>query len=60
MGGHHPDGHFTKLRNIRMVKASRGQRSMEASSEGMNLICKYHLATENYYCAKFKIFGTNY
>ena len=34
MGGHHPDGHFTDLRNIIMVETSRGQRSMEASSEG--------------------------
>jgi len=34
MGGHHPDGHLTDLRNIRMMEMSRGQRSKEASSEG--------------------------
>jgi hypothetical protein len=37
MGGHHPDGHLTDLRNIRMVEVSRGQRSMEASSEGCHV-----------------------
>jgi len=34
MGGHHPDGHLTDLRNIGMVETSRGQRRMEVSSEG--------------------------
>jgi hypothetical protein len=33
-GRTYPGGHLTDLRNIRMVETSRGQRSMEASSEG--------------------------
>jgi hypothetical protein len=34
MGGRHPEGHIRDLRNTRMEGTSRGERRMEASSEG--------------------------
>jgi len=34
MGGHHPEGHVTYPRNMRMEEMSRRRRRMEVSSEG--------------------------